>query len=123
MSIRLQRAYEEPGPGDGYRVLVDRVWPRGRSRETLRLDEWASDLGPSHELRRWFGHDPARWETFRQRYRDELAAPARQAHLEALAEHARAGTLTLVYGARDEVHNQARVIAEELERRLAGLRP
>jgi len=118
VSIHLRRAYEDPGPGDGYRVLVDRVWPRGRSRETLRLDEWASDLGPSSELRRWFGHDPARWEAFRERYREELAAPARQAQLEALAERARAGTLTLVYGARDEEHNQARVIAEELERRL-----
>ena len=120
MSIRLQRAYGDPGPGDGYRVLVDRVWPRGRSRETLRLDEWVPDLGPSSELRRWFGHDPARWEAFRERYREELAAPARQASLDALAGRAMAGTLTLVYGARDEEHNQARVIAEELERRLRG---
>jgi uncharacterized protein YeaO (DUF488 family) len=122
MSIHLQRAYDDPRPGDGYRVLVDRVWPRGRSRETLRLDEWASDLGPSAELRRWFGHDPARWEAFRERYREELAAPDRQARLAALAERAGAGTLTLVYGARDEEHNQARVIAEELERRLKARR-
>ena len=118
MSIRLQRAYQEPAPGDGYRVLVDRVWPRGRSRDALGLDEWARELGPSDELRRWFGHEPARWEEFRARYRAELAAPAQAALLDVLAQRARSGTLTLVYGARDEEHNQARVIAEELERRL-----
>ncbi len=118
MSVRLQRAYEDPRPHDGYRVLVDRVWPRGRSRETLRIDEWARDLGPSNDLRRWFGHDPARWEEFRERYRAELDEPGQSAMLDALAERARRGTVTLVYGARDEEHNQARVIAEELDRRL-----
>lgn len=120
MSVRLQRAYEEPTPDDGYRVLVDRVWPRGRSRDALKLDEWARELGPSNELRRWFGHEPARWEEFRRRYRDELEAPEQAASLDHLARQARSSTLTLVYGARDEEHNQARVIAEELERRLSG---
>jgi uncharacterized protein YeaO (DUF488 family) len=118
MGIRMRRAYEDPQPQDGYRVLVDRVWPRGRSREQLHLDEWARELGPSDELRHWFGHDAARWEGFRERYRGELAAPPQAVMLQALAERARAGTVTLVYGARDEEHNQARVIAEELERRL-----
>lgn len=118
MGIRLQRAYESPGPDDGYRVLVDRVWPRGRSREVLHLDEWARDLGPSDELRHWFGHDPVRWEEFRERYHLELAAPQQSAMLDGLAERARGGTVTLVYGARDEEHNQAVVIAEELGRRL-----
>lgn len=118
MSVLLRRAYETPGPNDGYRVLVDRVWPRGRSRDQLRLDEWARDLGPSNELRRWFGHDPARWDSFRKRYLRELADPARSAKLDVLAERGRGGPLTLVYGARDETHNQARVLAEELERRL-----
>ena len=117
--LRLRRAYEAPAPDDGYRVLVDRVWPRGRSREALGIDEWARDLGPSDALRGWFGHDPARWEEFRSRYRRELAAPAQAALLDALAARARRDTLTLVYGARDEEHNQARVIAEEIERRLA----
>ncbi len=118
--MRLQRAYEEPGPHDGYRVLVDRVWPRGRTKAQLRLDEWARDLGPSTELRRWFGHDPARWAEFATRYRLELADPARARALDALAERTRRGTLTLVFGARDPVHNQARVIADELARRMLG---
>lgn len=117
-TLRLRRAYEAPAPDDGYRVLVDRVWPRGRSREALQLDEWLRELGPSDALRHWFGHDPARWEEFRSRYRGELAAPAQAALLDGLAARARRETLTLVYGARDEEHNQARVIAEEIERRL-----
>jgi len=120
MSVRLRRAYDEPTPGDGYRVLVDRIWPRGRSRESLRLDEWARELGPSDELRRRFGHRAARWQEFQRRYLAELAAPGRSGMLDSLAERARRGTLTLVFGARDEEHNQARVIAEELERRLGS---
>ena len=74
-NIRLQRAYDDPTPDDGYRVLVDRVWPRGRTKEQLRLDAWARDLGPSTQLRKWFGHDPARWAEFQARYRAELADP------------------------------------------------
>ncbi len=120
MSVRLLRAYELPGAEDGYRVLVDRVWPRGRTREALRLEAGDRDLGPSNELRHWFGHDPTRWAEFRARYREELGKPAQAAMLDDLAERARRGTVTLVYGARDEEHNQARVIAEELERRLTG---
>jgi len=120
MSIQLQRAYESPGAEDGYRVLVDRVWPRGRTREALRIDAWDRELGPSNELRRWFGHDPARWREFRARYLEELGRPAQAAILDDLAGRARRGTVTLVYGARDEEHNQARVIAEQLEHRLAG---
>lgn len=120
MTVRLRRAYEAPADDDGRRVLVDRVWPRGRTREALRIDAWERDLGPSDELRHWFGHDPGRWEEFRERYRRELAAPAQVARLDALAELARRDTVTLVYGARDEEHNQARVLAEELERRLGS---
>lgn len=114
-NIRVQRAYDEPTPDDGYRVLVDRVWPRGRSKQQLRLDAWARDLGPSAELRKWFGHDPARWAAFQERYRLELAEPGRAQMLDALAERARHGPVTLVFGARDAEHNQARVIAAELE--------
>lgn len=120
MSIRLRRAYEAPGAEDGYRVLVDRVWPRGRTRDELHLDAWERDLGPSDELRHWFGHDPARWDGFQERYRAELAAPDQASRLDALAERARDATVTLIYGARDEEHNQARVLAAELDRRLAG---
>jgi uncharacterized protein YeaO (DUF488 family) len=119
-NIRLQRAYDEPTADDGHRVLVDRVWPRGRTKEHLRLDVWERDLGPSTELRKWFGHDPARWSEFQVRYRAELADPGRSQTLDALADRARRGPVTLVYGAQDTEHNQARVLAAELERRLAG---
>lgn len=119
MTVRLARAYTEPSADDGYRILVDRIWPRGRSRAALRLDEWAPALGPSDDLRRWFGHRPDRWEAFRERYLAELAAAEPSGLLDALAARARLGTVTLVYGARDVEHNQARVIAEELFRRGA----
>ena len=112
MDVRLKRAYEAPSPADGYRVLVDRLWPRGVSRDRAHLDEWACELAPSAELRRWFGHDPKRYEEFRRRYREELAA-----HEEKLGEllgRACQGTLTLVYGARDTEHNDAVVLAELL---------
>ena len=118
--VRLQRAYDEPTPDDGYRVLVDRVWPRGRTKEHLRLDEWARDLGPSTRLRKWFGHDPARWTEFQVRYRAELADPGRSRTLDALADRARRARVTLVFGAHDAEHNQAQVIADELELRLNG---
>jgi uncharacterized protein YeaO (DUF488 family) len=117
-NVRLQRAYDEPTSSDGHRVLVDRVWPRGRTKEQLRLDAWARDLGPSTQLRKWFGHDPTRWPEFRERYHAELAVPDKARALGALAERARRGPVTLVFGARDPEHNQARVIADEVERCL-----
>ena len=118
--VVLQRAYDEPIADDGYRVLVDRVWPRGRTKEHLRLDTWARDLGPSTELRKWFGHDPARWDEFQVRYHAEMADAGRSRTLDALADRARGGRVTLVYGAHDTEHSQARVIADELEQRLTG---
>lgn len=118
MSVRIRRAYTEPAADDGHRVLVDRVWPRGRTKEQLQIERWARDLGPSTELRRWFGHDPARWNEFRERYRAELASTDKAALLDELAGEARRERMTLVYGARDEEHNQAVVLAEEIERRL-----
>lgn len=117
-NVRLQRAYDDPQTDDGHRVLVDRVWPRGRTKAELRLDAWARDLGPSTGLRKWFGHDPARWTEFQTRYRSELAKPERAQALDALATIARTGRVTIVYGARDRKHNQAQVIAEEIARRL-----
>ena len=111
MSIRLKRAYEPAAPSDGYRVLIDRLWPRGVKRESARLDEWARELAPSTELRRWFGHDPARFAEFRQRYLEELSA--QEDKLRELRGRARETTLTLVYGARDTEHNDA-VVLEEL---------
>ena len=115
MEVRLKRAYEAPSPTDGYRVLIDRLWPRGVSRQQAHLDEWARELAPSAELRRWFGHDPERYEEFRRRYREELAP--REEKLQDLRERARRGTLTLVYGARDTEHNDAVVLAEILRGR------
>ena len=115
MAVRLKRAYEPAERSDGYRVLIDRIWPRGVSKERAHLDEWARELAPSSELRRWFGHDPAKFEEFRRRYRDELAAQGEK--LRELRGRARKGTLTLVYAARDTEHNDAVVVAEALRSR------
>lgn len=116
MDVRLKRAYAPAAPADGYRVLVDRLWPRGVSRERARLDGWERDLPPSAELRQWFGHEPARFEEFRRRYMDELRG--QRPRLAALRRRARHGTLTLVYSARDSEHNDAVVLAEVLRRGL-----
>ena len=114
VDVRVKRAYEPAGASDGYRVLIDRIWPRGVSREEAHLDEWAGELAPSSELRRWFGHEPARFEDFRERYTEELAA--QQLKLRELRRRARKGTLTLVYAARDREHNDAVVLADILRR-------
>jgi uncharacterized protein YeaO (DUF488 family) len=114
MAVRLKRAYEPAERSDGYRVLIDRIWPRGVSKEQARLDEWARELAPSAELRRWFGHDPAKFDEFRRRYRDELAAQGEK--LRELRGRAHEGTLTLIYSARDTEHNDAVVLAELLRR-------
>jgi uncharacterized protein YeaO (DUF488 family) len=114
VDVRLKRAYEPPARSDGYRVLIDRLWPRGVSKEEAQLDEWARELAPSSALRRWFGHDPARFDEFRRRYLEELVA--REEKLRELRRRAREGTLTLVYGARDSEHNDAVVLAELLRR-------
>ncbi|HTT94879.1 MAG TPA: DUF488 family protein [Solirubrobacterales bacterium] len=121
MDVRLKRAYEPAEPGDGYRVLIDRLWPRGVSRDAARLDEWDRDLAPSTELRRWFGHDPARFEEFRRRYLGELRD--RRPALAALRRRAREGTLTLVFGAKDTEHNDAVVLAEALRRGIPRSAP
>jgi uncharacterized protein YeaO (DUF488 family) len=114
MDVQLKRAYEPPAPSDGYRVLIDRLWPRGVSRARAQLDEWARDLAPSRGLRQWFAHDPARFDEFRRRYRDELQT--RSAELDELRRRARGGRVTLVYGARDTEHNDAVVLADLLHR-------
>jgi uncharacterized protein YeaO (DUF488 family) len=114
MDVRLKRAYDPAAATDGSRVLIDRIWPRGVSREEAQLDEWARELAPSGELRRWFSHDPDRFAEFRRRYRAELAA--QEARLRELRQRAREGTLTLVYAARDTKHNDAVVLAEILRR-------
>ena len=116
MAVRLKRAYENPEPEDGYRVLVDRLWPRGVSRQTAKLDDWDRELPPSIRLREWFGHDPQRFDEFRLRYIEELRS--HRPRLTALRRRAREGTLTLVYSARDTEHNDAVVLAEILRRGL-----
>lgn len=105
MGIAIKRVYEPATKVDGYRVLVDRLWPRGVKKEALSLDLWAKELAPSHALRTWFGHDPARWDGFRHRYASELDALAE--HWRPLAERSARHAVTLLYAARDEEHNQA----------------
>src|SRR5699024_4908000 len=95
-----RRVYEPASPADGYRVLVDRLWPRGVSRARARLDAWERDIAPSAELRRWYGHDPEKWPEFQRRYREELRAPAAAAVLDDLVRRARDGRVTLVYASR-----------------------
>lgn len=111
--IKIKRAYEPPAPDDGRRFLVDRVWPRGVRRETLGIEAWVKEAGPSTGLRKWFGHDPARWNEFRQRYHNELTEHPDV--LEPLLGAARQGDITLVYSARDTQHNQALVIKDFLD--------
>lgn len=114
--IAIKRAYEKPAKEDGTRVLIDRLWPRGVSKEDAQIDRWAKDLAPSTELRKWFDHDPAKWEEFQERYTEELAA--HRAELEVLAKEAKGQRVTLVYGAKDEKHNDAVVLANLLNRKV-----
>jgi uncharacterized protein YeaO (DUF488 family) len=115
MPIGLKRAWDPPAESDGYRALVDRVWPRGLTKQALRIDAWLKELAPSTALRKWFGHDPARWEEFRERYFRELdgQGPA----LEQLARRAAEGQVTLVFAARDSERNNAVALKDYLERR------
>jgi uncharacterized protein YeaO (DUF488 family) len=111
-NVRLKRAYEPAAPTDGLRILVDRLWPRGVSKTEAALDLWDKDIAPSSELRRWFGHDPARWAAFRGRYTAELQA--RPEPLERLRALARDQTITLVYAAHDRAHTHALILREAL---------
>ncbi len=116
VDVQIKRAYEPASPSDGYRILIDRLWPRGVSRARARLDEWDKGLAPSAGLREWFGHDPRRYEEFRRRYVDELRP--RRARISELRKRAREGRVTLVYSAADVEHNDAGVLAEVLRRGL-----
>jgi uncharacterized protein YeaO (DUF488 family) len=116
MQVRLTRAYDPATSADGYRVLIDRLWPRGISRDRAALDEWDPALAPSAQLRKWFGHDQSRFEEFRRRYIEELRDE--RPRLARLRRRARDGTVTLVYAARDSEHNDAVVLAEVLRRGL-----
>lgn len=111
-NVKLKRAYEAPAPGDGARILIDRLWPRGVKKTDAVIDEWMKEIAPSAELRKWFGHDPERWHEFRRRYKSEIRRhPDQFDRLRKLAQH---GRITLVYAARDEAHNDAVVLKELL---------
>lgn len=111
--IDVKRVYEPPEPRDGTRLLVERLWPRGVKKEALRLDEWLKDVAPSDALRRWFNHDPARWQEFRERYAAEL--DARPTAWQPIVEAARANNVTLLFSARDLQHNNAVALKEYLD--------
>ena len=110
--IRIKRIYDEPDDDDGYRVLVDRLWPRGVTKEAACLDAWLKEIAPSVDLRTWFDHDPAKFDGFAARYRAELSAQAEV--VEDLRSRARSGAVTLLYAARSETHNHARVLQDHL---------
>jgi uncharacterized protein YeaO (DUF488 family) len=112
--LKLKRVYETPDKDDGIRILVDRLWPRGLTKEKAKVDLWLKEIAPSTELRKWFGHDPKKWRRFSERYRTELKHHVDQLNL--LKSKAKEGTVTLIYGARDEEHNEALVLKDFLER-------
>ncbi len=117
--VAIKRAYEKPSKSDGFRVLVDRLWPRGVSKTTLHIQAWAKDVAPSTELREWFGHDPERWAEFKRRYEHELHSAAATDALKSIIQQAHGvDTITLVYGAKDTEHNDAVVLRDVLERKL-----
>lgn len=117
-TIRIKRIYEPSARADGYRVLVDRLWPRGIKKEDAHIHNWEKEVGPSQELRKWFGHDPEKWESFRKKYLAELKVSDAIGHLvEELRQHK---TVTLIYGAHDAEHNNAVVLQEFLEKGVKG---
>lgn len=114
MNISIKRVYEQPTDSDGSRILVDRLWPRGLTKKKARVDLWLKEIAPSTELRKWFGHEPEKWREFRGRYETELRHNGYL--IEMLTKKAKEGTITLLYGARDENHNEALVLKQVLER-------
>ena len=118
--VTMKRVYDPATSDDGYRVLVERLWPRGVSKEAAHLDAWEKGIAPSDELRRWYGHDPTKWEEFQRRYELELKDPAAEKILDDLAERARHGTVTLVYAAHEGEISNAAVLQRLLAERVAG---
>jgi len=119
--IQIRRVYDRPGRNDGYRILVDRLWPRGMKKSELSLDAWEKDLAPSNALRREFAHDPERWPRFRSDYRKELASGAAREKIRSIAQRAHKHRVTLLYSARDEEHNNAVVLQALVRRELARI--
>ena len=110
--LRIKRAYESKESSDGKRILIDRLWPRGVSKSEASIDEWLKDLGPSTDLRKWFRHDPEKWEEFKKRYRKELSAPDKVTLLENIARSADHANVTLIYSAKDTEHSDVKVLEE-----------
>ncbi|HEU5365663.1 MAG TPA: DUF488 domain-containing protein [Hanamia sp.] len=110
MNIKLKRVYEKPDPKDGFRILVDRLWPRGFTKEKAAADLWLKDIAPSTELRKWFNHDPEKWKEFQKKYQQELKE--NKEAITIIKEHLKQEPVTLIYAAKDEVHNEAQVIKE-----------
>lgn len=115
--VRIKRAYEPPQREDGKRILVDRLWPRGLTKAKACIDLWLKDIAPSHELRKWFAHDPKKWAEFKRRYRAELKSHADQVAI--LKQELSHGPVTLIYAAKDEAHNEAAVLRAVLARQKA----
>ena len=115
MTLAMKRVYLEPDHADGFRILVDRLWPRGLSKERAKVDLWLKDIAPSSELRKWFQHDPAKWTEFQKRYKQELKSKGDQ--LDVIKERLHHGPVTLLYGAKDEEHNEAVVLLSVLRQR------
>jgi len=122
MPVATKRAYDSPSAKDGYRVLVDGLWPRGVTKEKLGLAEWMREIAPSAQLRKWYSHEPERWEEFRNRYRQELAEPGRHALVQQLIARSRREKVTLVFAARDAERSNAAVIAEAIREQLSSTR-
>lgn len=114
MELKIKRVYEQPSKEDGMRILVDRLWPRGLSKRKASIDIWLKDIAPSTELRKWFAHDPKKWNEFRKKYLQELKDNQEQVSI--LRERLKNGAITLVYGAKDEEHNEALVLKELFSR-------
>ena len=113
--IKIKRAYDEVSPDDGERILVDRLWPRGIKKDEARIDTWIKEIAPSDELRKWFAHDPAKWQEFRKKYREELKEQSNL--IELLKNKATRGNITLIFSARDTEHNNAVVLSELISKR------
>lgn len=114
MMIKIKRIYQPAEPTDGHRVLVDRLWPRGITRERAKIDEWLKEIAPSHELRKWFHKEPEQWNEFERRYVKELRSPLKKELIEQLRDRAVDGTITLLFSVRDEIHNHASVLRNML---------
>ncbi len=110
MNIKIKRVYEQPDKDDGKRILVNRIWPRGISKDRARLSDWRKDIAPSNELRKWFGHAPERWDEFKERYRAELEEADKMEEVREISDMAEEGNVTLIFGAKDTEYNNARAL-------------